>query len=309
MNKKVWTSVIVVIIAIIVLSAVLIKSPKNSNPIAASDATTHYFCEEGTIDAVFSKDKVDLALSDGRSITLSQAVSGSGIRYEKDSIVFIGKGDDAFLTENDKTTFSNCVAGTVTDDVDDATPVKDSASATGGNVSVTAGTSTFVSNSANVTFMYPKGFTVSSSGVGYNSDWRINTTETGKLLVKITSPKDYAPTKKTNLSNVTFTVGTSSDKNAIANCLAVENGETRVGIVTIGGVDFTKTVFGDAGAGNLYNTTSYRAVKNGMCYTIETTVHSTNLGVYAPEQGIKQFDQTAINNALSKIVYSFRFLK
>lgn len=310
MNKKVWTSVIVVIIAIIVLCVVLIKSPKNSKPMAVSDTTTHYFCEEGTIDATFSKDKVDLVLSDGRSVTLPQTVSGSGIRYEKDSIVFIGKGDDAFLTENDKTTFTNCVAATVTDGKDTiATSTKGTTTATGGSVSTAAGISTFVSNSGNFMFTYPKGFIVSSGGVGYNTNWRVNTTDSGKLLVKLTSPKNYALTTKTNLSNLTFTVGASSDKNVVANCLSIANGETRGGIITLGGVDFTKILLTDAGAGNLYTTTSYRAVKDAMCYAIETTIHSTNLGNYSPDQGIKQYDTDEVSNALNKIVYSFRFLK
>src|SRR3989344_4913625 len=65
-----------------------------------------------TITAVFTRDIAALTLSDGRQLTLRQAVSGSGIRYlnNTETIEFSGKGDDAFLTENGKTTYADCKA-------------------------------------------------------------------------------------------------------------------------------------------------------------------------------------------------------
>lgn len=73
-----------------------------------------FACDAGkTIGADFYPDKVDLKLSDGRTLSLPQAMSGSGARYtEKDEkIVFWNKGDGAFVTEggpNGAETFSNC---------------------------------------------------------------------------------------------------------------------------------------------------------------------------------------------------------
>jgi membrane-bound inhibitor of C-type lysozyme len=69
--------------------------------------------DDKTIDATFYTDRVDLALSDGRSISLPQTMSGSGIRYANpdETFVFWSKGDTAFVTEGaDETeTYSNCV--------------------------------------------------------------------------------------------------------------------------------------------------------------------------------------------------------
>jgi membrane-bound inhibitor of C-type lysozyme len=85
-------------------------------PAAADDAPpekVNYACAGSkTIVATYHADQVDLALSDGRSFTLPQVMSGSGTRYanKDESLVFWSKGDDAFLTEGDpeKPTYADC---------------------------------------------------------------------------------------------------------------------------------------------------------------------------------------------------------
>lgn len=77
-------------------------------------ATVHYACDDGkTIEAAYFSDRVDLVLGDGRTLSLPQTMSGSGIRYANadDSFVFWSRGDDAFATEGDpdKPTYANCV--------------------------------------------------------------------------------------------------------------------------------------------------------------------------------------------------------
>ena len=57
---------------------------------------------------------MDLKLSDGRSLSLPQVLSGSGARYanKDESFVFWNKGDTAFITEgaSGEETYSDCVA-------------------------------------------------------------------------------------------------------------------------------------------------------------------------------------------------------
>jgi membrane-bound inhibitor of C-type lysozyme len=57
---------------------------------------------------------VRLALSDGRKVTLPQAMSGSGARYANadESIVFWNKGNTAFIEEKGKTTYEGCATRT-----------------------------------------------------------------------------------------------------------------------------------------------------------------------------------------------------
>ncbi|HUX35628.1 MAG TPA: MliC family protein [Candidatus Paceibacterota bacterium] len=54
---------------------------------------------------------VDLKLSDGRSMTLPQTISASGVRYANpdESFIFWNKGNGAFIMENNVETYSNCV--------------------------------------------------------------------------------------------------------------------------------------------------------------------------------------------------------
>jgi membrane-bound inhibitor of C-type lysozyme len=73
-----------------------------------------FACKEGkTIEAAFYSDKVEIKLSDGRSMSLPQAMSGSGARYANtdETFVFWNKGDTAFVTEgaDEKETYSGCV--------------------------------------------------------------------------------------------------------------------------------------------------------------------------------------------------------
>ena len=105
----------------------------NASPAAQQQVgKASYACDEGkTITATYYQGaastapassstppvpngSVALVLSDGRSMTLAQTISGSGIRYAAadESIVFWSKGNTAFITEgaDQSQTFSNCIA-------------------------------------------------------------------------------------------------------------------------------------------------------------------------------------------------------
>src|SRR5262245_30436395 len=77
-------------------------------------AKAKFACHGGkTIMAGFYPSSVKLKLSDGRSLTVPQAMSGSGARYANadESFVFWNKGDTAFITEGnpEKQTYADCV--------------------------------------------------------------------------------------------------------------------------------------------------------------------------------------------------------
>ena len=76
-------------------------------------ATATFKCQGGkSIEATFYASSVSLTLSDGRSLTVPQAMSGSGARYANKDETFVcwNKGDTAFVTEGDdgKDTYSGC---------------------------------------------------------------------------------------------------------------------------------------------------------------------------------------------------------
>jgi membrane-bound inhibitor of C-type lysozyme len=79
-------------------------------------ASATFKCGDGkSIAATFYADEVDLKLSDGRSMKVPQAMSGSGARYanKDETFVFWNKGDTAFVTEgkDEAMTYSDCVTG------------------------------------------------------------------------------------------------------------------------------------------------------------------------------------------------------
>jgi hypothetical protein len=154
-------------------------------------------------------------------------------------------------------------------------------------------------------FDYPRVFDVAVHDERPTRDWRQQSTRSGTLLAQLTLPSEYQP--KTNFSEAKLSVGVSSDPAAVAECTTAAAGGNGVETtqVTLHGRAFTKLAFSDAAAGNRYDTTSYRVVQDHACYTIEHTIHSTNLGNYSPDQGITAFDATRVQALLEGVVQSF----
>lgn len=253
---------------------------------AASIPPLVYSCIGGkTIKATFKESSVTLLLSDGRIMDLPQTLSASGIRYEDAGLVFVSKGSAAFVEENGVSTYIDCIAG-VKESMGDKT--------------------LFVDTGKTFQFLYTKPLTLSSGPLGYSTEWAVNTSALGLVLAKLSLPKEVQP--KTNFSEATLTVGTSSDEKAIATCIKPTNGEALDTTVMINKIPFTVLTLDDAGAGNFYKTKTYRTVRDNQCYAITYTIHSTNSGAYSPDQGIGLFDEEKIKGILENVVNSFSFL-
>ncbi len=298
-KKAVFYIVIIVLVAIVIYSFIhsgpKITPPTTTTPLVTTmpvvTNTTMYSCDAGTtITAGFSTSAVHVALSDGRSFDLPQVVSADGAQYTNGTVALITKGDQAFLQENGKTTYDNCIANS------------------DGNAAPVNGMQTFTDQGKTFTFSYPSQFTVSGSGIGYTQSWKTDSDSTlGLILATVSVPQSYQP--NTNFGDAKFTVGTSSDPAAVKSCLAdtVGNAPTKSTVV-INGIKYTKFVSEDAGAGNRYLTTSYRTVQNNQCYAVEYTIHYSVLQNFDPSSGIKGFDQAKVTAALDGIMQSFKFL-
>ncbi len=302
------TLAIVIVVAILVIAGFFyfefashVTAPTTATNSAQVTNVAHYMCDGNkTIDAAFTSNSVTLTLSDGRTLVLPQTISGSGIRYESTStpgndIVFSGKGDNAMFMENNAMPYANCVVNAAPTNTNTTTPSN--------------GTSTFTDQGKTFTFNYPSQFSVTGGDGSYSSDWSmVNNSADGILLAKLVIPSSFEP--KTNFADAKFTVGTSPSPDAVAQCLATPQSGTPVkkSTVVIHGTTYTKFVTTDAGAGNQYETTSYRTIRNGQCYAVEYTIHSTNLGNYDPSQGISAYDHVKVEDVLESIVQSFMFL-
>lgn len=280
---------VIIVLILIAVGAYAYSRSLHTSPQVVSTAS--YLCRDGkTIDASFTASDVTLTLSDTRAFVLPQVMSGSGIRYEKNGVVFVGKGDNAFLTEAGKETFVDCVVN--------GSPA----------TSAQGSLRQFADAGGTFTFSYPDTVTVSGGDLGYTTSWMQNATSSGLILAKALLSNAIAP--KTNFSEATLTVGTSAEPSAVSNCLTynptggpVQPATTK----TINGTTYTVLHSADAAAGNRYDTTSYRTVRGSQCYVIEYTIHSTAIGNYDPSQGIKEFDRGAVTAVMEGIVQSFRF--
>lgn len=249
-----------------------------------TENTVSYYCREGVVQATYLDHKVHLALPDGRSFVLPQVVAASGIRFSNGKVEFWSKGPNAFVTENNQTIYSDGVAGTVRYSGD---------------------TAIFTDSAKSFSFCYPKRFRLSGKGIGFTTDWRAGATEPGMVLAMVTIPKSYMP--KTNFSEARFIIGKSSNPEALKHCFEEPQGSgTQRKRVLINGVPFIRLAFSDAGAGNLYETVSYRTKRGEECYAVEYTVHSTNIGMYSPDQGIQEFDKAKVFKVLETMAQSFR---
>jgi hypothetical protein len=159
------------------------------------------------------------------------------------------------------------------------------------------------------TIKYPADFDSNEVHNGTSTDWRLNAgSDPGMLDFTLTIPKAFEPS--TNFSDAKLTVGESSNAAAVDGCLAPDaSGGPGASMTTrvINGTTFTVFTFSDAGAGNLYDSTSYRTVHMGKCYALEYTIHSTQLANYPPEAGVKQFDEARVRAVLDRIAGTFSF--
>ncbi|MES2315831.1 MAG: hypothetical protein V4486_03845 [Patescibacteria group bacterium] len=163
----------------------------------------------------------------------------------------------------------------------------------------------FIDANDTLTLNYNPFFQLIPGGNTPTTEWKANAKDSGTLFARVIIPRTYMP--GTNFADANLTVGRATSMN---NCAVADTaaGEKNVGSAEVGGFPFTKFTSNGAGAGNFYETTSYRGVVDGDCYAVEYIIHSTNIGNYSPDQGVKEFDKAKIEAELEKIVSSIRFL-
>ncbi len=167
------------------------------------------------------------------------------------------------------------------------------------------GYKTYTDQGGTFTFAFRSDFSVSTKAET-GTAWTAPASTAGIVLAKILVPASFEP--GTNFGDATFTVGASTDPSAVATCLQSLAGGTGSAVLSIGGTQFTKLEFQGAAAGNRYDTTSYRAVRNGQCYAVEYTIHYSVFENY-PKGAVKEFDEAKATMALDEIAKSFQFLK
>ncbi len=158
---------------------------------------------------------------------------------------------------------------------------------------------------------YPIDFPIIDSySAAPSTDWRAGANGTpGITYFTLTIPSAFEP--QTNFADAKLTVGGSAAQAAVANCLALDptgGPAMATSSVTINGIQFTVFKSSDVGAGNIYETTSYRTMHAGECYAVEYTIHSSEIGNYPPQYNLQQFDESQLTDVLDRIVGTFKFM-
>ena len=166
-------------------------------------------------------------------------------------------------------------------------------------------------NNSGWSIAYPIDFDVADNYSSTATDnWREGMPDgPGFQPFTLTIPRAFEP--QTNFADAKLTVGTSANPAAVAQCLIAEPSgapnQLPTSTAAINGTVFTVFHFSGAGAGNLYETTSYRALHGGQCWAVEYTIHSSQIGNYPPEYGLRPFDETKVRDVLDRIVGTFKF--
>jgi membrane-bound inhibitor of C-type lysozyme len=241
---------------------------------------TTFSCEQGkVIGATFYKSKVELVLSDGRKLSVPQAISASGARYANadESFVFWNKGNTAFITEG-KTeqkleTYTNCVTPEKSEQ-----PMDESA--------------TYAYPPLGFAIKYPKTYTLSESymyqGLG----------EEGIPGIKVSVPESVK-----NDTNLSADSGVSIEYVPnVENCSAsiFLFGNPVASTITDGGVTYSVAYASDAAAGNHYEERVYALAGANPCIAVRYFIHSTEIANY-PEGTKEEFDRAALLAQFDKI--------
>jgi hypothetical protein len=184
-----------------------------------------------------------------------------------------------------------------------------STSTPSGGATTTPAVATYRSDRGGFTFQYDASYTMREDTSGPYSGWPFLTQQAGTKSVTISISTTTQP--QTNFAGAEFRVAYSSSSNALAKCATVDpnqNFPSAVSQEVVNGIRFTSYKTSDAGAGNFYNTTSFRTLHAGACYAVDLMIHSTNIANYPPERQIQQFDAAKAESALRAILQTFKFL-
>ena len=141
----------------------------------------------------------------------------------------------------------------------------------------------------------------------YSSDFNVVTPNYALLSQKINQvqlPSSTFP--KTNFGDGGFAVSVQTVTSE-QECLSANMPEGSTGFndtQTINGVIFHKTTGMGAGAGNFYESKTYRTLRNSMCYEISETIHTSNIANYDPGT-VSEVDKNAVWTKLDEVLSTF----
>jgi len=112
----------------------------------------------------------------------------------------------------------------------------------------------------------------------------------------------------TNLSEAYLLFGSTQESNIVENCtqpVSFGRDENVVSEVNINGNQFVRSESAGVGAGNIYEQIYHRISLSGYCYEVTFYFHYGNIGNYAPDSGVREFDRNELLQKFDNILSTF----
>lgn len=295
-KRKLKKSVIALVIILLALAVYFIIKGVDSPAVVTTKVigNANYLCvDQKRIDATYYESdqstassgeaiingRVELSLSDGRSVTLAQVSADSGLKYTdaNESIIFWNRGAWVIFTENGEETYRGCLE-----------VAKDS-----GNLP-----QAFGNKEIGMTIRYPALYTV-------KEDYTYQVFGPGKNIsgVKFTIPSSMAT--GTNLSTDSYISVEHATSSTACTAGIFLDPTYKGGSVTIveNGVTMSFASTTGAAAGNRYEESVYAFPGSSPCLAIRYFIHSGTIGNYPKE--VKEFDKAALLKEFDAIRKTF----
>lgn len=208
---------------------------------------------------------VEVVLSDGRQLTLSQTISASGVRYANsdESLIFWSKGNSVFVVENNIETYSGCIA--ISTDPGGLSQVY--ANATSG-----------------FSIRYPAGYTVDTS-------YKYQYLGPGRDIygIKFIIPEEMATGTNLSSFDTWISVEIISDTQDCNAGLFLDLKDSATSTqITSNDILYSMASSTGVAAGNRYEEIVWALPSMNSCIGVRYFIHSMNIDNY-PEGAVKEF--------------------
>jgi hypothetical protein len=217
-----------------------------------------------------------LTLSDGRVMTLPQAIAADGARYQlpDGALEFWTKGQGAFILERNPQTYRGCIV--VAPERGDLIQI-------------------YESGAEGFSIRYPAGYTV-------DAQYRYQALGPGKAIGGVSFTIPQAMAVGTNLAPDTYL--SIEEIPASARCDARlfldADSATPASTKTINGITYSVATSTGAGAGNRYEETVYARPFTNPCIAIRYFIHYNVIENY-PQGAVRAFDKRSLVAAFDAI--------
>ncbi|HET6527521.1 MAG TPA: hypothetical protein VFG39_02100 [Balneolaceae bacterium] len=165
----------------------------------------------------------------------------------------------------------------------------------------------FFDKQSRLSITYSPHLKLTHKSVADTVGWSYLSQKPGYLAAQFRLSQSFQP--KTNFSEATVTLGWSDNPQQTQSCFKLPSRYIfEADTIQKDGESFRYVRFGEAGAGNFYLITQYRARKWNRCYSIESVVHSTNIHNYPSKSGITEFDSLKVHKVLQSVIEGLTFI-